>query len=84
MPRPSFRSPDGRSATRVAWHAEALPHLWIVAAPPSFGNEEALLFEPSTRRPYRLEDALVAGTAGSLAARECLTAWCAVESFDGA
>lgn len=76
------RSPDGRQATRVAWDQKALPHLWIVVVSGEAGIDLTLLFEPCTSRPYRLEDAIAARTARSLATGESLTAWCEVESLD--
>jgi hypothetical protein len=76
------RSPDGRCATRVAWDPQTLPSLWIVVVSGDAGIDLALLFEPCTSRPYRMEDAIAEGTARSLAAGESLTAWCEVESLD--
>jgi galactose mutarotase-like enzyme len=76
------RSPDGHSRTRVHWDGRFLRHLWIVVITGSFGLDDCLLIEPSTSRPYRLEEAIGAGSAFALERGEQVRWWVTVESLD--
>lgn len=78
----TVRSADGSAVTRVSWDAGFLRHLWLVVITGAYGLDDCLLIEPCTTRPYRLEDAVPAGTAPSLGAGEDVTWWVEVESLD--
>jgi hypothetical protein len=56
-------SPDGRSATTVNWDTSFFKHLWIVTLSGFFGVDLALVLEPSTTKPFRLEEAIPLGEA---------------------
>jgi hypothetical protein len=75
-------SVDGLRRTRVAWDASRLPHLWICTIAGLAGHGTFVLLEPCTSRPYRLDDAVAAGTALSLPAGMLWSAWTEVESLD--
>ena len=75
-------SPDRRSRTRMAWDTSFLRHLWVVTVTGAFDIDLCLLFEPCTSRPYRVEDAIVAGEAASLRAGETRRWWTELESLD--
>jgi hypothetical protein len=75
-------SPDGSGRTRVGWDSRALPYLWICTIVGLAGHRPFVLLEPSTSRPYRLDEAIAAGTAVSLGAGERWSGWTEVESLD--
>jgi galactose mutarotase-like enzyme len=78
----AVRSPDGAHVTRASWDESFLRHLWLVTITGRFGLDDCLLIEPCTSRPYRLEDSIEAGTAGSLEAGEHVSWWFELESLD--
>ena len=78
----TVRSVDGRSATRVSWDASFYRHLWLVVITGAYGLDDCLLIEPCTTRPYRLEDAIDAGTTRSFEADQEVSWWVEVESLD--
>jgi hypothetical protein len=75
-------SPDGTARTRVAWDPQSLPHLWICTISGLPTHRPFVILEPSTSRPYRLEEAITAGSAVSLEAGTTWTSWTEVESLD--
>ena len=77
-------SPDGSRRTRVSWDAHWLPHLWICTITGLAEHGSFVLLEPCTSRPYRLDEAIRAGTAVSLRAGTRWSAWTEVESLDAA
>jgi hypothetical protein len=78
----TVRSMDGRAATRVSWDTSFYSHLWLVVITGAYGLDDCLLIEPCTTRPYRLEDAIPAGSDRSLEAGEEVSWWVEVESLD--
>jgi hypothetical protein len=76
------RSPNGDRATRVSWDASFLSHLWVVTITGCFGLDHCLLIEPCTTRPYRLEEAVPAGSAVSMSAGDTVEWWIEIESLD--
>lgn len=78
----TVRSVDGRSATRVSWDTSFYRHLWLVVITGAYGLDDCLLIEPCTTRPYRLEDAIPAGSTRSLEAGQELNWWVEIESLD--
>jgi galactose mutarotase-like enzyme len=77
-------SPETSCRTRVVWDAQALPYLWICTIAGLAGHGTFVILEPCTSRPYRLDDAIAAGTAVSLRAGERWSCWTEVESLDRA
>lgn len=75
-------SPDGRRRTRMIWDAGFLRHLWVVTVTGQFDLDLCLLFEPSTSRPYRVDDAAAEGEAVRLARDETRRWWTELESLD--
>lgn len=80
----SVGSVDGTYGTRVAWDSSVLRHLWLVTVTGEMDLDLGFLFEPSTSRPYRLEDAIAGGEALSLAVGAERVWWAEVESRDQA
>ncbi len=80
----SVASPDGRSGTQISWDTEFFRELWVVTLSGFASVDLALVLEPCTSRPYRLEEAIPAGTAVTLAPGEVRTFWSEVESLDTA
>jgi hypothetical protein len=78
----SVGSADGRRATRVAWDAEFFGHLWIVTLSGFESVDLALVLEPCTSRPYRLDEAIADGHALTLSPGDVRTFWSEVESLD--
>ncbi len=78
----AVRSPDGTHGTAARWDEGFLRHLWLVTITGRFGLDDCLLIEPCTSRPYRLEDAIDAGTARFLAEGEEAGWWFELESLD--
>lgn len=75
-------SPDGGARTRVRWDTSFFRHLWLVVITGAYGLDDCLLIEPCTTRPYRLDDAIQAGSARSLDAGDTVSWWVEVESLD--
>jgi hypothetical protein len=75
-------SPDGRAGTRVAWDRSFFGHLWLVTLSGFATVDLALVLEPCTTRPYRLDEAIANGTAVQLERGEERTWWSEVESLD--
>jgi hypothetical protein len=82
--RAAVISPDGRHGTRMTWDAAFLRHLWVVTVTGQFDLDLCLLFEPSTSRPYRVDDAVAEGEAAALAGGETRRWWTELESLDSA
>jgi len=78
----SVTRPDGQRSTRVTWDAGFFRHLWVVTLSGFAGVELALVLEPCTTRPYRLDEAIANGTAVALAPRDERGFWSEVESLD--
>jgi hypothetical protein len=76
----SVRSPDGTHETRVLWDTSFFPFLWIVTLSGFLTIDLALVLEPCTSWPYRLDEALANGSAMSLRAGDVRTFWSIVES----
>jgi hypothetical protein len=75
-------SPEGRSRTRLEWEAGFLPWLWVCTVSGEVGIDLCVVLEPCTSAPYRLADAIRAGTAGELSAGEQVEWWIEIESLD--
>jgi hypothetical protein len=75
-------SPDGTAKTRVRWDAANLPHLWICFVTGYFDDESLLLLEPCTSRPFRLDEAIAAGSDISLDGGRAWSGWVELESLD--
>ena len=78
----SVESPDACSRTRVRWDAGFFRHLWIVTLSGFESVDLALVLEPCTTKPYRLDEAIDGGQAVTLDAGEQRTFWSEVESLD--
>lgn len=78
----SVTSADRKAGTRVTWDAGYFRHLWIVTLSGFASVDLALVLEPCTTRPYRLDEGIEAGTAVMLAPGETRTVWSEVESLD--
>ena len=79
----SVMSPDRRTGTRITWDTTFFRHLWVVTLSGFESVDLALVLEPCTSRPYRLGEAILAGTAVALRPSEERTFWSEVESLDG-
>ena len=80
----SVESANARSRTRVRWDSSFFRDLWIVTLSGFESVDLALVLEPCTTKPYRLDEAISAGRAESMAAGEQRTFWSEVESLDTA
>lgn len=78
----TVRSGDGRAATRVSWESSFFRHLWIVIITGAYGLDDCLILEPCTTRPYRLDEAVQAGSSLQLDRAEVVRWWIEVESLD--
>lgn len=78
----SVVSLDRQAGTQVTWDAAFFRHLWIVNLSGFASVDLALVLEPCTTRPYRLDEAIAGGTAVALEAGEERTFWSEVESLD--
>ena len=78
----TVHSADGLTGTRVTWDRTFFQDLWIVTVSGFDGFDLGFLFEPSTSRPFRLEDAIERGTSRTLVQGERLAFWTTVESVD--
>jgi hypothetical protein len=78
----SVASPDARSRTRVRWDASWFRHLWVVTLSGFESVDLALVLEPCTTKPYRLDEAIAAGQAPTLDVSAQRTFWSEVESLD--
>jgi hypothetical protein len=78
----SVASSDGGSTTRVAWDTEFFGNLWIVTLSGFESIDLALVLEPCTTRPYRLDEAIAGGHAMTLSPGTECTFWSEVESLD--
>lgn len=76
-------SPDGGTRTSLEWDAGFLPWLWICTVSGEVGIDLCILLEPCTSAPYRVADAIRAGTAAQLSAGERVEWWIEMESLDG-
>jgi hypothetical protein len=80
----SVASPDGRHGTQVCWDKEFFRHLWIVTLSGFESVDLALVLEPCTARPYRLDEVVASGLAVTLEAGEERRFWSEVVSLDAA
>ena len=71
-----------RTGTRIAWDRVFFRHLWVVTLSGFESVDLALVLEPCTTRPYRLDEAIPSGTAVSLGPGDERTFWSEVESVD--
>jgi hypothetical protein len=78
----SVVSPDGRTGTRITWDKVFFRHLWVVTLSGFESVDLALVLEPCTTRPYRLNEAIAGGTAVSLGPGDERMFWSEVESLD--
>jgi hypothetical protein len=78
----SVASPDARSRTRVRWDETFFRHLWIVTLSGFESVDLALVLEPCTTKPYRLDEAIATAQAETLDAGAKRTFWSEVESLD--
>jgi len=78
----SVESPDARSRTRVGWDESFFRHLWVVTLSGFETVDLALVLEPCTTRPYRLDEAIAESRAATLDAGARRTFWSEVESLD--
>ncbi|HEY0415841.1 MAG TPA: hypothetical protein VGC78_05595 [Gaiellaceae bacterium] len=73
-------SPEGTAATRVTWDREFFPWLWLVTLSGFVSVDLALVVEPCTTRPYRLDEAVAEGTAAQLVRGSTYRFWSCVEA----
>jgi hypothetical protein len=78
----SVTGPDG-VGTVVRWDSSFFRWLWIVTLSGFESVDLALVLEPCTSRPYRLDEAADAGTAQELASGRTYRFWSSVESIAG-
>lgn len=78
----TVRSADGRAGTRVTWDRAFFCDLWIVTVTGFEGFDLGFLFEPSTSRPFRLDEAIERGQSRTLGQGAQLSFWSTVESID--
>jgi hypothetical protein len=78
----TVHSSDGRTGTRVTWDRAFFRDLWVVTVSGFEGFDLGFLFEPSTTRPFRLEEAIARGQSRTLEQDERLSFWATVESVD--
>jgi hypothetical protein len=78
----SVVSLDEQSGTRITWDEVFFRHLWMVTLSGFESVDLALVLEPCTTRPYRLDEAIAGGTAVSLGPGDERIYWSEVESLD--
>jgi hypothetical protein len=66
----------------VAWDSSFFQHLWVVTLSGFASVELALVLEPCTTRPYRLDEAIASGAAVEMALGERRAFWSEVQSLD--
>jgi hypothetical protein len=76
----SVVSPGGELGTTVRWDTDFFPWLWVVTLSGFEGVDLAVVLEPCTSRPYRLDDAVAAGTAKELLPGRTHRFWSSVEA----
>jgi hypothetical protein len=79
----SVVSPDRRAGTQVTWDTAFFRSLWLVTLSGFESVDLAVVLEPCTTRPYRLDEAITAGTAMVLRSGDERVFWSEVESLDG-
>ena len=72
----------GSATTRVCWDTEFFGNLWIVTLSGFESIDLALVLEPCTTRPYRLDEAIAGGYAKTFAPGAQRAFWSEVESLD--
>jgi hypothetical protein len=72
--------PGSGVGTTVRWDAEFFRWLWVVTLSGFEGVDLAVVLEPCTSRPYRLDEAMVAGTAQELQPGIAYRFWSSVEA----
>jgi hypothetical protein len=75
-------SPDGRARTSVTWESGFLPWLWICTISGEVGIDLCVLLEPCTSAPYRMADAIGAGTTAEPSAGQHVEWWVEIECLD--
>jgi galactose mutarotase-like enzyme len=73
-------SADGSVGTVVEWDAAFFPWLWVVTLTGIEGVDLAVVLEPCTSRPYRLDEAAADGTALELTSGRTYRFWSSVEA----
>jgi hypothetical protein len=73
-------SADRAQRTIVRWDAAFFRWLWIVTLSGFEGVDLALVLEPCTSRPYRLDEAVAEGTAQALVRGQTYRFWSSVEA----
>lgn len=77
----SVGSRDGDVGTLVRWDAEFFSSLWVVTLSGFETVDLAVVLEPCTSWPYRLDEAAAQGTAKELLAGRTYRFWSSVESL---
>jgi hypothetical protein len=80
----SVVSPGRDVGTSVRWDAGFFRWLWVVTLSGFEGVDLAVVLEPCTSRPYRLDEAVSAGTARELLPGRTYRFWSSVEAFGSA
>ncbi len=80
--RAAVQSTDGSSRTCITWDTAFFRHVWLVTLSGFAGVDLAVVIEPSTTRPYRLDEAIRDGTTIALARGDRRSFWSEVESED--
>lgn len=75
----SVADPGGRVGTTVRWDTAFFRWLWVVTLSGFEGVDLALVLEPCTSRPYRLDEAAAAGTVLELVPGRTYRFWSSVE-----
>jgi hypothetical protein len=78
----SVRSLGSGSGTEVRWDVEFFRYLWVVTLSGFASVDLAVVLEPCTTYPYRLDEAVANGSAMELGAGEERSFWSEVESLD--
>jgi hypothetical protein len=74
-------APDGRARTRVEWDEGFLPWLWVCTVSGEVGIDLCVVLEPCTSAPYRVPDAIRAGTTAELWAGARAEWWVEIEGL---
>jgi len=76
-------SPETGAGTRIRWNADFFRDVWVVTVTGFDGFDLGFLFEPSTTRPFRLEDAIERGRALTMEPGERVAFWVELEGLSG-
>jgi hypothetical protein len=77
----TITSPGSSVATRLAWDKQFFRYVWLSPIVASLGISTALVVEPSTSKPFDLDEAVAAGCVLDLRCGERRSWWTEMEAI---